>query len=92
MEDKQLREEFDTGLKKIGGGDPKSFGAPWSFGSITNADSDTGDVPAGSRIQIVAKGRSAARSFGPCTNKGCCLRVSGPVLVEIISMIDEVSA
>ncbi len=92
MEDKQLREEFDTGLKKIGLEIRSRLVPHGLFGSITNADSDTGDVPAGSRIQIVAKGRSAARSFDRAQIEGCCLRVSGPVLVEIISMIDEVSA
>jgi hypothetical protein len=93
MDDKQLREEFDTGLKKIRQ-EIKSRLVPHGlFGIVTNVDSGPTDpVPDGSRIEIVAKGRTAGRSFDRRQIEGCCLRVGGEVLVGIIAMIDEVSA
>jgi hypothetical protein len=41
---------------------------------------------------IVAKGRTAGRQFDRQQIEGCRLRVSGTVLLEIISMVDELSA
>jgi hypothetical protein len=93
MDDKQLREEFDTGLKKIRQ-EIKSRLVPHGlFGTITDVDSGpTGQVPDGSRIQIVAKGKTVGRSFDRRQIEGCCLRVRGEVLLGIIAMVDEVSA
>ena len=93
MDDKQLREEFDTGLKKIRL-EIKSRLVPHGlFGTITEVDSGpTGDVPEGSRIEVVAKGKTVGRSFDRRQIEGCCLRVGGEVLLGIIAMIDEVSA
>jgi hypothetical protein len=93
MDEKQLREEFDTGLKKIRH-EIKSRLVPHGlFGTITDVDSGpTGDVPDGSRIEIVAKGKTVGRSFDRQQIEGCCLRVGGEVLLGIIAMVDEVSA
>src|SRR5260370_8619913 len=93
MEEKELREEFDTGVKKIRQ-EIKSRLVPHGlFGIITNVDSGPADhVPDGSRIEIVAKGKTVGRSFDRRQIEGCCLRVGGEVLLGIIAMIDEVSA
>ena len=93
MEEKQLREEFDTGLKKIKL-EIKSRLVPHGlFGTVTNIDAvSTGDVPDGSKIEVFAKGKTAGRSFDRHQIEGSCLRVSGAVLTDIIAMVDEVSS
>lgn len=93
MDDKQLREEFDTGVKKIRQ-EIKSRLVPHGlFGTITDVDTGpAGHVPNGSRIELVAKGRTVGRSFDRHQIEGCCLRVRGEVLLGIIAMVDEVSA
>jgi hypothetical protein len=93
MDDKQLREEFDTGVKKIRQ-EIKSRLVPHGlYGIITDVDSGpTGHVPDGSRIELIAKGKTVGRSFDRRQIEGCCLRVGGEVLLGIIAMIDEVSA
>jgi hypothetical protein len=92
MEDKQLREEFDTGVSKIRH-EIKSRLVPHGlFGSVTGVDIGPSDNVSGSKIEIVAKGRIAGRQFDRQQIEGCRLRVGGAVLVEIISMIDELSA
>lgn len=92
MEDNELREEFETGLKKIRQ-EIKSRLVPHGlFGTVTDVASDaTSQAPAGSRIEIHAKGRIVARSFDREQIEGCCLRVRGEVLSGIIAMVDEVS-
>jgi hypothetical protein len=92
MDDPQSREEFDTGLKKIRL-EIKSRLVPHGlFGTVTTVDSpSTSDVPDGSTVGIIAKGRTAGRSFDRHQIEGCCLRVSGTVLVDIIAMVEEVS-
>jgi len=93
MDETQLREEFDTGVKKIRQ-EIKSRLVPHGlFGIITAVDSGpAGQVPDSSRIEIVAKGKTAGRSFDRQQIEGCCLRVGGEVLLDIIAMVDEVSA
>ena len=93
MDDKELREVFDTGVKKIRQ-EIKSRLVPHGlFGIITNVDTGAaGQVPDSSRIEIAAKGKTAGRSFDRRQIEGCCLRVGGEVLLGIIAMIDEVSA
>jgi hypothetical protein len=93
MQEKQLREEFDTGLKKIRL-EIKSRLVPHGlFATITEIDSGpTADVPEGSTIEIAAKGKTAARLFNRKQIEGCHLRVGGEVLTGIIAMVDEVSA
>jgi hypothetical protein len=90
--DKQLREEYDTGLKKIRV-EIKTLLVPHGiFGTVTDVDSGPAeDVPDGSRIEIVAMGRTVARSFDRKQIEGCCLRVRGEVLSSIIAMVDELS-
>ena len=93
MDETQLREKFDTGLKKIKE-DIKGRLVPHGlFGTVTHIDSGpTGDVPDGSRIEIVAKGKTVGRSFDRQQIEGCHLRVGGEVLVGIVAMVDELSA
>ncbi|MGO9945676.1 MAG: hypothetical protein ACLPWG_02365 [Steroidobacteraceae bacterium] len=92
MEDKQVREVFDTGLGKIRH-EIKSRLVPHGFfGSVRNIDIETDDhVPSGSMIEIAVNGRTVTRSFGREDIEGCHLRVSGVVLLGIISMVDELS-
>jgi hypothetical protein len=92
MEDKQLREGFDTGLSKIRH-EIKSRLVPHGFfGSVTGVDvGSADDVPAGSNIQIVVKGRTVGRLFDRQQIEDCRLRVGGTVLLEIISMVHELS-
>jgi hypothetical protein len=92
MQDHELREEFETGLKKIRH-EIKSRLVPHGlFGTVTDISSDaTSQAPGGSRIEIHAKGRIVARSFDREQIEGCCLRVRGEVLSGIIAMVDEVS-
>ena len=93
MDETQLREQFDTGLKKIRE-EIKSRLVPHGlFGTVTCVDSGpTGHVPEGSRIEIVVKGKTVGRSFDRKQIEGCCLRVGGEVLLSIVAMVDELSA
>lgn len=92
MDEVQPREEFDTGLKKIRL-EIKSRLVPHGlYGTVTSVDSASMNaIPDGSTIEVVAKDRTAERSFDHRQIEGCCLRVSGAVLVDIIAMVDEVS-
>ena len=93
MQEKQLREEFDTGLKKIRL-EIKSRLVPHGlFATITEIDSGPeGDVPEGSTIEIASKGKTVARAFDRKQIEGCHLRVGGEVLTGVIAMVDEISA
>ena len=92
MDEPQPREEFDTGLKKIKL-EIKSRLVPHGlFGTVTAVDeASQSDVPERSTIEVIATGRTAGRSFDRHQIEGCCLRVSGTVLVDVIAMVDEVS-
>jgi len=92
MDDKYVREEFDTGKSKIRQ-EIKSRLVPHGlYGSVSDVDTGLEGRPTGSRIQVIAKGKSAARSFDREQIEHCCLRVGGEVLLGIIAMVDEVSA
>ena len=92
MDNEQNREEFDTGLSKIRHEIKSRLVTHGYFGSITFADiNPVANVPSGSNIEIVVKGKTVGRSFGREDVEGCCLRVGGPVLAGVISMIDELS-
>ena len=93
MDEKLLREEFDTGVKKIRQ-EIKSRLVPHGlFGIVTDVDSGpAGHIPTGSRIEIVAKGKTVGRSFDRDQIEGCCLRVRGEVLLGIIAMVEELAA
>jgi len=92
MDDQQLRERFDTGLKKIRQ-EIKSRLVPHGlFGTVTDVDiGPKGEVPEGSRIEVVAKGRTVGRSFDREQIEGCCLRVGSVVLLDVIAMVAELS-
>jgi hypothetical protein len=92
MEEKQIREEFDTGLAKIRH-EIKSRLIPHGFfGGITFVDIESADhVATGSTIVVAVKGRTVERSFSRQDIEGCRLRVGGPVLSGIISMVEELS-
>jgi hypothetical protein len=92
MDDKQMREEFDTGLNKIRH-EIKSRLVPHGLiGSVTSTDiGPVAQVPEGLKIEIVVKGRTAGRLFDRQQIENCRLRVGGTVLLEIISMVEELS-
>jgi hypothetical protein len=92
MEEKQMREEFDTGLSKIRH-EIKSRLVPHGlFGNVTFGDIGPLDhIPTGSTISIAAKGRTVERSFTRQDIVGCRLRVGGAVLLGIVAMVDELS-
>ena len=93
MEDKQLREEFDTGLSKIRHEIKSRLVLHGFFGGITFTDIDPVDqVPAGSKIQITVKARTVERVFNRQEVEACRLRVGGVVLAGIIAMVDELSS
>jgi len=92
MDEKQKREEFDTGLGKIRHEIKSRLVTHGFFGSVSFVDIDLVDhVPTGSKIEITVKGRTVGRSFSRQDIEGCRLRVGGAVLLGIISMIDEIS-
>jgi hypothetical protein len=94
MQEKQLRETFDTGLKKIRL-EIKSRLVPHGlYGVVTEIDTgpEGGEVPEGSSIEIAAQGRTVVRLFDRKQVEGCHLRVGGEVLSNIIAMIEEISA
>jgi hypothetical protein len=93
MDETQSREVFDTGLKKIRAEAKSRLALHGLFGTVTCVDSDpTEPVPDGSRIEIVAKGKTVGRSFDRTQIEGCCLRVGGEVLVGIVAMVDDLAA
>jgi len=93
MEDQQQREKFDTGLGKIRHEIKSRLVAHGFFGNVTHIDTDLVDqVPSGSKIEVVVKGKTVGRSFSREEIEGCRLRVGGAVLLGIISMIDELAA
>jgi hypothetical protein len=92
VEEKQLREGFDTGLDKIRH-EIKSRLVPHGFfGNVTHIDTESVDqVPSGSKIEIAVKGRTVGKSFSRQDIEGCRLRVGGTVLAAIISMVEELA-
>jgi hypothetical protein len=92
MEDKQKREEFDTALSRIRHEIKGRLVQHGLFGSVTYVDiAPTELILDGSKIEIAVKGRTAERSFSRQEIESCCLRVNGPVLVGVISMVEELS-
>jgi len=92
MEEKQFREEFDTGLAKIRHEIKNRLVPHGFFGSVTYVDMETVDhIPTGSTIAVAVKGRTVERAFSRQDIEGCRLRVGGVVLAGIISMVDELS-
>lgn len=92
MDEKPIREEFETGLKKIRQEIKSRLVLHGLYGTVTNVDTEpTHDVAAGSTIELTVKGRTVARSFDREQVEGCRLRVGGVVLHAIVSMVDEVS-
>ncbi len=89
MEDQQLRERFETGLKKIRH-EIKSLLVPHGIFATVD-DTGPGDGADGARVEIHAKGKTVGRSFDREQIEGCCLRVGGAVLSSLIVMVDEVS-
>jgi hypothetical protein len=93
MDEKPIREEFETGLKKIRQEIKSRLVLQGLYGTVTEVGSaPTHDTGAGSIIELTVKGRTVARSFDHRQIEACRLRVSGEVLQAIISMVDEVSA
>jgi hypothetical protein len=92
MEDKQMREEFDTGLAKIRNEIKSQLVPHGFFGTVTCVDIEDADhVPTGSTIAVAVKGRTIERSFSRQEVEGCRLRVGGVVLSGIIAVVGEFS-
>jgi hypothetical protein len=93
VEDKQSREEFDTALARIRHDIKGRLVIHGFFGSVTYRDiQEADDVLSGSTIEVTVKGRTAKRSYSRQEIEDCRLRVSGAVLLGVISMVDELSA
>jgi hypothetical protein len=92
VEEKQSREEFDTALARIRHDIKGRLVIHGFFGSVIYKDVEAGDhALSGSTIEITVKGRTATRSFSRQEIEDCRLRVSGAVLLGVISMVDELS-
>jgi len=92
VEEKQIREEFDTGLTKMRHEIKSQLVRHGFFGIVTCVDIESVDhVLSGSTISITVKGRTVERSFSRQDIEGCRLRVAGAVLSGIISMVEELS-
>jgi hypothetical protein len=90
----QSQEEFATGLKKIRLEIKSRLILHGLFGVIAElpvAGAAAADAPDRSTIEIMVNGRKVARSFERKQIEGCCLRVGGVVLQDIIAMVDEIS-
>jgi hypothetical protein len=93
VEDKQRREEFDTGLARIRHEIKGRLVQHGFFGSVTYKDIEATDhILSGSTVEIAVKGKTAERSFSRQEIEGCRLRVGGAVLSGVIAMVDELSA
>jgi hypothetical protein len=95
MGEKEKQEQFDTGLGKIKQEIKSRLVAHGLYGSFAHIDARAEhplDGAGTEMIEIIVKGRRAARSFDRAQIEDCCLRVGGAVLVGVIAMIDEVSA
>lgn len=92
METSDMREEFNTGLNKIRHEIKTRLVHHGLYGSVTDVDTESDHLLAGSTIEVVVKGRKASRSFDRRQIESCFLRVGGPVLAGIIAMVDELSA
>ena len=88
-----MPEIFDTGISKIRQEIKSRLVHHGLFGSVTSSDAaaTAGAAPA-TQIDVIVKGRTAVRSFDNGEIEACALRVGGPVLIGIISMVDELSA
>ena len=93
MDDKQLREEFDTGLSKVRHEIKSRLADHGLYGSVTNTDTGPSpQEPSGTAIELVVKGRKVGRSFDRHQIESCRLRVGGQVLAGIIAMVEEAAA
>lgn len=90
MEIDQLREKFDTGLKKIGHEIKSHLVLHGFYGTVSH--SGMSEIPEGARVEIQVKGRTVGRWFDRQQIEGCCLRVGGAVLAGIVEMVDELAA
>jgi hypothetical protein len=92
VEEKQRREEFDTGLTRIRQEIKGRLVQHGFFGSVTYRDIEATDhILTGSTVEIAVKGKSVERSFSRQEIEACRLRVGGAVLSGVISMVDELS-
>lgn len=93
MEDRQLREEFDTGLSKIRQEIKHQLANHGLYGGVTNTDTGASDRgPTGVTIELNVKGQKVERSFTRQQIEACRLRVAGDVLAGILSMVAEMAA
>jgi hypothetical protein len=92
VEEKQHREEFDTGLIRIRHEIKGRLVQHGFFGSVTYKDIEATDhILSGSTVEIAVKGKTVERCFSRQEIEACRLRVGGAVLSAVISMVDELS-
>jgi|SRR5271165_6564923 len=92
MDEKEKRERFDTGLRKITNEIKNRLADRGFFGSVTHADMEIVDqVPTGSKIEISVKERTVGKQFSRQDIEGCHLRVRGAILESIVATVDELS-
>jgi hypothetical protein len=93
VDENPSREEFDTALTRIRHDIKGRLIIHGFFGTVTYRDIEAADhILTGSTIEIMVKGRTVERSFSRQEIEGCRLRVSGAVLLGVISMVEELSA
>ncbi len=93
MEEKLLREEFDTALAKIRDEIKSQLVRHGFFGIVTCVDAESADhVLEGATIAISVKGKATERSFSRRDIECCRLRVGGVVLSGIVSMVAELAS
>jgi hypothetical protein len=91
MESEQLHEVFDTGLKKIKHEIKSQLVLQGLFATITS-DDQPHDISGGATVEIHAKGKTVQMSLDRKQVEGCCLRVAGTVLSNVIAVVAELSA
>jgi hypothetical protein len=86
-------EVFDTGLKKIQFELKSQLASHGLYGTVSDVPVNHNSSPMSAvNIEVAAKGRVASRSFERRQIEGCYLRVSGEVLMGIVSLVNELAA
>jgi hypothetical protein len=93
VNDSESREKFDSALSRIRHEIKSRLVVHGFFGTISYRDIESVDhVLEGSTIVVNAKGRAVERSFSRKEIEDCLQRISGAVLLGVISMLDEICA
>lgn len=92
MEEGNTSEVFDTGLRKIRNELKSQLASRGLYGTFTETTSKSPSAPpAEVNFEVAVKGSVARRTFARQQIEGCHLRVSGAVLKEIASIVEELA-